>query len=461
MNIPDKAIKLGMKAVYSYLDKDPAANIPKVLDWLVEHDSGKGVTKQVAAVREAISEPDSNWSKLIRSLWTDIDAGQRKALFENLVVNGSMIGTPIQTRLSEKYNCNIPWAILMDPTSACNLKCTGCWAAQYGNKMNLSLEELDGIINQGKEHGTYVYIYSGGEPLVRKNDIIKLCEKHKDCAFLAFTNGTLIDEDFAKEMLRVKNFVPCISVEGFEEATDYRRGKGTYRAIMRAMKILREHKLAFGISCCYTSKNVDVIGSEEYFDEMIRQGAKFAWLFTYMPIGAEAVPELMVSAEQRKFMYEQIRKFRKEKPIFTLDFWNDGQFVGGCIAAGRAYIHINANGDVEPCAFVHYSDSNIREKTLLEAYQSPLFKAYRTRQPFNDNMLRPCPVLDNPGRLTEMVEKTGAKSTDLKCPEKAGDYCDKCVAAAEKWAPVADEIWSHIDYKPITSGKLKPHKEAV
>jgi len=461
MNIPDKAIKLGMKAVYSYLDKDPAANIPKVLDWLVEHDSGKGVTKQVAAVREAISEPDSNWSKLIRSLWTDIDAGQRKALFENLVVNGSMIGTPIQTRLSEKYNCNIPWAILMDPTSACNLKCTGCWAAQYGNKMNLSLEELDGIINQGKEHGTYVYIYSGGEPLVRKNDIIKLCEKHKDCAFLAFTNGTLIDEDFAKEMLRVKNFVPCISVEGFEEATDYRRGKGTYRAIMRAMKILREHKLAFGISCCYTSKNVDVIGSEEYFDEMIRQGAKFAWLFTYMPIGAEAVPELMVSAEQRKFMYEQIRRFRKEKPIFTLDFWNDGQFVGGCIAAGRAYIHINANGDVEPCAFVHYSDSNIREKTLLEAYQSPLFKAYRTRQPFNDNMLRPCPVLDNPGRLTEMVEKTGAKSTDLKCPEKAGDYCDKCVAAAEKWAPVADEIWSHIDYKPITSGKLKPHKEAV
>jgi len=461
MNIPDKAIKLGMKAVYSYLDKDPAANIPKVLDWLVEHDSGKGVTKQVAAVREAISEPDSNWSKLIRSLWTDIDAGQRKALFENLVVNGSMIGTPIQTRLSEKYNCNIPWAILMDPKSACNLKCTGCWAAQYGNKMNLSLEELDGIINQGKEHGTYVYIYSGGEPLVRKNDIIKLCEKHKDCAFLAFTNGTLIDEDFAKEMLRVKNFVPCISVEGFEEATDYRRGKGTYRAIMRAMKILREHKLAFGISCCYTSKNVDVIGSEEYFDEMIRQGAKFAWLFTYMPIGAEAVPELMVSAEQRKFMYEQIRRFRKEKPIFTLDFWNDGQFVGGCIAAGRAYIHINANGDVEPCAFVHYSDSNIREKTLLEAYQSPLFKAYRTRQPFNDNMLRPCPVLDNPGRLTEMVEKTGAKSTDLKCPEKAGDYCDKCVAAAEKWAPVADEIWSHIDYKPITSGKLKPHKEAV
>ncbi|AGC69298.1 radical SAM domain protein [Thermoclostridium stercorarium subsp. stercorarium DSM 8532] len=458
MNLSEKAIKLGMKAVYSYLDRDPTANIPKILDWLLEHDIGKGVTKQVVAVKEAIADPNSNWSKLIKSLWTDIDAGQRKVLFENFVVNGSMIGTPIQTKVSEQYDCNVPWAILMDPTSACNLKCTGCWAAQYGNKMNLSFDELDNIINQGKAHGTYVYLYSGGEPLIRKDDIIKLCEKHNDCAFLAFTNGTLIDEEFAKEMLRVKNFVPCISVEGFEDATDFRRGKGTYQKIIRAMDILREHKLAFGISCCYTSKNVDVIGSEEYFDEMIKRGAKFAWFFTYMPIGADAVPELMVTPEQRKFMYHQIRKFRKEKPIFTLDFWNDGQFVGGCIAAGRAYIHINANGDIEPCAFVHYSDSNIREKTLLEAYQSPLFKAYRARQPFNDNMLRPCPVLDNYGRLAEMVEETGAKSTDLKCPENARDYCDKCKTAAEKWAPVADELWKEIDYKPITSGKLKPHK---
>lgn len=461
MNISDKAKKIGMKAVYSYLDKDPTNNIPKLLNWLLEHDKGNGVSKQVVAVQEAMSDPDNNWSKLIKSLWTDIDAGQRRVLFENLVINASMIGTPIQTKYSEKYNCNIPWAILMDPTSACNLKCTGCWAAEYGNKLNLTFDELDNIIEQGKEHGTYFYIYSGGEPLIRKADIIKLCEKHHDCAFMAFTNGTLIDDAFAEEMLRVKNFVPCISVEGFEEATDFRRGKGTYQAIMRAMKILREHKLAFGISCCYTSKNVDVIGSDEYFDEMIRQGAKFAWLFTYMPIGAEAVPELMATAEQRKFMFDQIRKFRKEKPIFTLDFWNDGQFVGGCIAAGRAYIHINANGDIEPCAFVHYSDSNIREKTLLEAYQSPLFMAYRARQPFNDNMLRPCPVLDNPGRLTEMVEQTGAKSTDLKCPEKASDYCDKCVAAAAKWAPVADKLWKQIDYKPITSGKLKPHREIM
>ena len=248
-------------------------------------------------------------------------------------------------------------------------------------------------------------------------------------------------------MLRVKNLVPAISIEGFEEATDFRRGEGTYRKVIEAMTRLKERKLLFGISCCYTSKNVEVIGSEEYFDSMIDMGAKFAWFFTYMPIGAAAVPELIATAEQRKFMYEQIHKFRKTKPLFTMDFWNDGDAVGGCIAGGRGYCHINANGDMEPCAFIHYSDSNIKEKTLLECYQSPLFMAYRRSQPFNENMLRPCPVLDNPGRLTQIVEESGARSTDLESPERACDYCNRCVPAAEKWAPVADELWNSLPKK--------------
>lgn len=336
-----------MKQVYSYLDKDPETNLPNLLDMLEKYDkNGQAVTTQVEGIRAALSDPNNNWSKLVKSLWTDIDDEQRKKLVETVVIN-----------------------------------------------------------------------------------------------------GTLIDDAFADEMLRVKNLVPAISIEGFEEATNFRRGKGTYRKVIEAMTRLKERKLLFGISCCYTSKNVEVIGSEDYFDSMIDMGAKFAWLFTYMPIGAAAVPELIATAEQRKFMYEQIHKFRKTKPLFTMDFWNDGDAVGGCIAGGRGYCHINANGDMEPCAFIHYSDSNIKEKTLLECYQSPLFMAYRRSQPFNENMLRPCPVLDNPGRLTQIVEESGARSTDLESPERACDYCNRCVPAAEKWAPVADELWNSLPKK--------------
>ncbi|MDD3214901.1 MAG: radical SAM protein, partial [Eubacteriales bacterium] len=335
--------------------------------------------------------------------------------------------------------------VLMDPTSACNLHCTGCWAAEYGDKLNLSLAELDDIVNQATKLGTYFFIYSGGEPLVRKKDIITLCERHPDCAFLSFTNGTLIDEAFADEMLRVKNFVPAISVEGFEEATDSRRGKGTYAKVVKAMEILKRKKLAFGVSCCYTSQNVQDIGSDAYFDEMVRLGAKFMWLFTYIPVGIDAVPELIATAEQREFMYHQVRAFRSTKALFTMDFWNDGEYADGCIAGGRRYLHINANGDIEPCAFIHYSDSNIRQKTLLEAYKSPLFMQYYNNQPFNDNMLRPCPLLDNNGKLAEMVDASGAKSTDLQNPEDVHVLCAKCRHAAECWTPVSEKLWTESD----------------
>lgn len=325
--------------------------------------------------------------------------------------------------------------------------------------MNMSFETLDSIIEQGKKLGTYMYIYSGGEPLVRKKDIIRLCEKHNDCMFLAFTNATLIDEAFADEMLRVQNFVPAISIEGFEEETDFRRGKGTYQAIIKAMEILKKKKLPFGASLCYTSKNTDIIGSEDYIDDLIEKGCKFAWLFTYMPVGVGAVPELMATAEQRKFMYGQIRKFRETKPLFTMDFWNDGEYVNGCIAGGRCYLHINANGDVEPCAFIHYADSNIKEKTLLESLQSPLFMQYRQNQPFNNNLLQPCPLLDNPGRLTEMVEESGAKSTDMTHPEDVEALSEKCVPAAEKWAPVAQELWENSENLEKIEEKLRKEAE--
>lgn len=440
-NILEQSQIYGLKKVLDYLDSDPDNNIPKLVDWIEKIDRAGHVSSKLDTVKELIDDKDGNWYKLVESLYTDIDEDVRKKLFQNFLINSAMIGLQKEKKSREKYDCNVPWAILMDPTSACNLKCTGCWAADYGDKLSMSYETLDNIIEQGKELGVYMYIYSGGEPLVRKKDIIRLCEKHNECVFLAFTNGTLIDEEFAEEMLRVKNFIPAISVEGFEEDTDFRRGEGTYKAVVDAMEILRNKKLLFGISCCYTSKNTEVIGSEEYMDDMIAKGAKFAWFFTYMPVGVDAVPELMVTAEQREYMYNQIRAFRKTKPIFTMDFWNDGEYVDGCIAGGRSYLHINANGDIEPCAFIHYSDSNIYEHTLVEAFQRPLFTQYKENQPFNENHLRPCPLLDNYGKLAEMVDKSNANSTDLQKPEDVHDLCAKCKDAAENWAIVADRIW--------------------
>ncbi|NLM07830.1 MAG: radical SAM protein [Clostridiales Family XIII bacterium] len=435
------AVSKGLDVALSYLDKDVEKNLPKLIEWAEKIDVQGSVKVQLDVIKRIASDPDNNWYKFALNIWRNIDLDVIKTFFTNFIVYSNIEGKPKRLEVERTHDCNIPWAILLDPTAACNLKCTGCWAADYDAKSSMDFDTLDNIVQQGKAMGTYMYLFTGGEPLVRKADVIKLCEKHNDCQFMAFTNGTLIDEDFAKEMLRVKNFIPGISIEGFEEQTDARRGKGTFQAIMRAMEILRKYKLPFGASSCYTRKNTEVIASEEFIDFLVERGCLFLWLFIYMPIGVDAVSDWLVTPEQREYMYRQIRKFRQTKPIFTMDFWNDGEYVNGCIAGGRRYCHINANGDIEPCAFIHYSDSNIHTSTLLEAYKSPLFQAYRKNQPFNCNMLRPCPLLDNPDKLVEMVVESGSFSTDMKHPEDVIDLTSKCRNAAEAWAVTADRIW--------------------
>ena len=432
--------KFGLEQAFKYLYKDPEKNLLKLMSW-ADKFAGDEFEVQRAMVREAMTNPEHPYYGYIRHILSDIDPHVMQTTAVNFFINASLVGWPKQEECRKKYGCNIPWTILLDPTSACNLHCTGCWAAQYGNRLNLTFEEIDDIICQGKELGVYMYIYTGGEPLVRKNDIIRLCEKHSDCVFLCFTNATLIDEAFADEMLRVGNFVPAISLEGFESATDGRRGQGVYQKVMRAMELLRRKKLFFGISACYTSANFESITSEEFFDELIALGAYFIWYFHYMPVGNDAVPGLMPNPEQRRETYRRIRRYRAEKPLFAMDFQNDAEYVGGCIAGGRRYFHINANGDIDPCVFIHYSDSNIREKTILEALQSPMMMAYHNGQPFNENMLRPCPMLENPEKLRAMVAAAGAESTDLISPEPVEHLCAKCDRYAEEWKPVAEELW--------------------
>lgn len=164
-----------------------------------------------------------------------------------------------------------------------------------------------------------------------------------------------------------------------------------------------------------------------------------------MPVGNDANVNLMPTPSQREYMVRRIRDVRGYeggKPIWLMDFQNDGDKVHGCVAGGRCYCHINSNGDVEPCVFIHYSSANIHEKTLLECLQQPVFKAYQQAQPFNENYLRPCPMLENPELLRRIVKESGAKSTDMLSPESAEHLCAKCDNYATAWKPIADRLWA-------------------
>ena len=286
------------------------------------------------------------------------------------------------------------------------------WASEYSHQLNLSWEDMDRIVTEGKELGIHAYVMTGGEPMVRKRDIVRLARKHSDCGFMLFTNGTLVDQQFCDDMRSCKNIVLSMSIEGDEQATDARRGAGTFRKVMDAMDLLRSNGLAYGTSICYTRANCEAVTGDEFLDFLIDKGVAFSWYFHFMPVGMDTTMELVPTVEQRKYMYHRIREirgFEGGKPIFCMDFQNDGEFVSGCIAGGKYYCHINPNGDVEPCVFIHYSGANIHDMPLLDCLKQPLFRAYQEAQPFNRNLLQPCPMLENPQMLRKMVEEPGGE----------------------------------------------------
>jgi len=442
-----KFTKKVMEEGIRYIEKNPVDNFEKLINWsekLMVRDDFKSKHDWF---KKTWKEDDNNWKIFIERVLTELHPNVRTKFLNNYICNSGLYGMPKAEEIRNKYDINVPWAILMDLTTLCNLKCTGCWAAEYDKKVSMEDETLDRIISEGKELGIYMYIYSGGEPLMRKNSIIKLAKKHSDCMFLAFSNATLVDEEFAQKLQNVGNVMLALSIEGKGEATDMRRGKGVYDKVINAMDILKKYGIGFGFSTCYHHYNYKEVIDEEYIRMLIDKGSMFGWYFTYIPIGKDASVDLLAKPSEREYIYNELRRVRNENPIFLMDFWNDGEYVDGCIAGGRRYFHINANGDVEPCAFIHYSNVNIKDVSLLEALKCPLFKAYRNNQPFNKNMLRPCPLLDNPEKLREMVNKTNAYSTQPIDEESVEDLTDKTNVISEQWAKTADVLWDKSENK--------------
>jgi len=424
------------------LVRNPERNLPLMVSWAEKIAREEHHKEAIRGVKKFITDKDSNWYRLALRLLTRTDPRIKERIAVNFFVNSTLLGVPRQKEMEKELGVAVPWAVLMDPTERCNLNCVGCWAGKYQQVKELEFDLMDRICREAEELGIYFIVLSGGEPLLRKDDIVRLAENHPSQVFHIFTNGTLIDDGFVGEMKRLGNIVTALSIDGLEEKTDERRGRGVFRRLMQAMDLLRENNCIFGISTTYTRQNTEELGSDEFIDLMVEKGACFAWYFTYIPVGKDEDLEYMATPEQRKYMFERVNYFRQAKPIFVVDFWNDGEASCGCIAGGRRYFHINAAGDVEPCAFIHYSTCNIRHMSLKEALQNPLFKAYQKRQPFSTNLLRPCPLIDNPEMLRDIVHESGARSTHLLDSESVDVTAKKLSGYAREWGRVADEIWS-------------------
>jgi len=431
-----------LEQVLNYLEGDPKTNIPRFLQVLELLTRDPYHKEQIRKVKE-VYENDAVVHEYLNKMFSEIDRGMRHKMVCNVVVNSLLVGAAWRKQAEEKEGIHIPFTILIDPTSACNLKCTGCWAGEYAKHDQLEPELFDRVISEAKELGIYTFVLSGGEPLLYPH-LFELAEKHNDVAFMMYTNGTRITEEVADRLQELGNISPAISLEGFEELTDARRGKGVFEKICAAMDRLQERGVLFGASVTVTKDNIEEVASEAFIEFLISKGVKYLWSFHYIPIGSDPDVSLMITPEQRVWLYERFRYLRTHKPIQIIDFWNDGELTCGCIPGGKSYFHINARGDVEPCAFVHFAVDNIREKSLKEVLSSPLFMAYQKRQPFSENYLRPCPVIDVPEALRDIVRETGARPThpgaDTVLGGEIGSFLDR---RSSEWKRVSDKVWVH------------------
>ena len=382
---------------------------------------------------------------LARRVLQETHPNVRQKLIENLICKSILLGVPKRQKIEKELGCQVPMFFVVSPSMRCNLNCYGCYAGQYRKESDMPIELLDRIFTEANELGMNFLTISGGEPFLRKEQI-DLMEKHSEIAFQVYTNGTLIDRDMAKRLAQMGNVYPAISVEGYEAETDARRGKGAYQKIMNAMEALRDEGALFGFSITATRNNTELVSSDEFMDSLINKGASFGWYFTYVPIGKKPDIGLMPTPEQRLYLRNQVHHLRYDKPIFIGDFWNDGPYVGGCIAGGRRYFHINNSGDVEPCVFCHFTVDNIKNKSLKEVFSSPFFRAIQENQPYDNNLMRPCMLIDVPEVLRDIVEKYGAHPSHEGADSLIKELKDDIDKYARSFKELSDPYWEE-NYK--------------
>jgi MoaA/NifB/PqqE/SkfB family radical SAM enzyme len=392
----------------------------------------------VRTVRKAFENKHPS-IQLAKRLLRELHPNCRRGVVVGFIIR-SIFADKLRVAYRDEYGYLPPFVVLISPTMRCNLRCSGCFAGEYDVSSDLKPEVIDRVCQEMKAIGINFVTILGGEPFVYQ-PLWDIFARHQDVVFQVFTNGTLIDRQLAERIVSLGNVALCFSLEGFEEKTDARRGEGTFRKVMQGMDYMREAGGLFFYSVTTTKDNVEESVSDEFIDLMIEKGAALGWYFNYIPVGRRPDFENMPTPEQRNYVRKKVAEIRSRKPILLVDFWGDGPLVGGCLAGGKLYLHINNRGDVEPCIFCHVATDNIKEKSLVECLNSDFFKAIRAAQPFGHNDIRPCPLIDHPGAMASLAKKYGAYLTHPGADCLFEEMLEPLEKYAEKVATIYRDVW--------------------
>ncbi|MFA5047826.1 MAG: radical SAM protein [Patescibacteria group bacterium] len=384
------------------------------------------------------------------------------------LIKGAMIGSDERVRImgefKKKYGIDPPGLVVISPTKKCNLKCIGCYASSTAdNSETLEWSLIDKMMHEfHDEMGMRFFVISGGEPLMYSSEgktILDLPRAWPDSFFLMYTNGTLITKEVAKTMAELGNLTPAVSVEGFKEETDTRRGAGIHERTLQSLNNLREAKVPFGISVTATKKNAKLLTENKFYDYYFGElGASYMWMFQYMPIGREFTTDLMLSPTERFDLYKKWRDLIHKEHWFVADFWNSAEMCDGCISCGKGYFYIDWNANIMPCVFIPYYQDNARDlvaknKKIADALFSDFFtkgrewqENYLKKESPGANLLRPCLIRDHHKEFMEIARSCNILPEDeaAKAAMEDEGYHEKLYAFDKELKEIADPYWNEV-----------------
>ena len=272
---------------------------------------------------------------------------------------------------------HVPPFVITSITKRCNLHCKGCYArAQHRPEAEMSAGRLRSVVHEAAELGVSIMLIAGGEPLTRP-EILEITAEHPQIAFPLFTNGLLLDDRTISILKQQRHVVPVLSLEGHQLETDPRRGHGVYGHVLATMERLAKERIFFGTSLTLARQSFPLVANAHFINEMIERACRLFFLIEYVPI-QEGSESLVLADEQRDALPELLARWRETLSGLFVALPGDEEAFGGCLAAGRGFVHISPEGYLEPCPFAPFSDVNLKEMSLRKALQSRLLERIRT-----------------------------------------------------------------------------------
>ncbi|MCA9081325.1 MAG: radical SAM protein, partial [Planctomycetaceae bacterium] len=327
-------------------------------------------------------------------------------LFWNMGIKGALSVQRFKRKL--KRGQVFPPFLYISIINSCNLRCQGCWVDVAAKQQTIDVAAMDQLINEAKAEGNVFFGIVGGEPFMHP-EILTILSHHPDCYFQVFTNGHFITDEVAKELRRLGNVTPLISVEGTEIVSDERRGRaGVLSKTLQGVQNCLNNKVFTGVCTSVCKTNLDDLVTEKWVDRLIEMGVFYTWFHIYRPMGPEASPELCLSQAEQQRIRQFVVDMRCKKPIVFVDAYYDHQGQALCPAATGITNHINPWGGIEPCPIIQFTTDNIHDdtKTLTEKLNSEFLRDFRE---LARDTTRGCIVLERPDLLKELVEKHSAE----------------------------------------------------